>query len=90
MSDQTHQSDDDDENLTTSTAERWEWIGTILAGMTITSANALVLGGAYGFFTLSAVGQAWFILYSTLVLMAATWAFGKGTLKAVQKARGNN
>lgn len=89
MSNKTHQSDDD-ENLTTSTAERWEWIGTILAGMTITSANILILGAAYGVLSLSQIGQAWFILYSTLVLMAATWSFGKGTLKAVQKARDTN
>lgn len=80
----------DDENLTTDTAQRWEWIGTILSFLIIASFVVLILGAAYGLLTLSAIGQSWFILYSTVVLMAATWSFGKGTLKAVRAVQKKN
>ena len=73
-----------DENLTTNTQQRWEWIGTVLSFLILLSLVVLILGASYGLLTLSAISQPWFILYSTVVLMAATWAFGKGTLKAVR------
>jgi len=85
-------SDDDshhhDRDLTTSTKERWEYIGTILAGVMVLSLPVLVTGAAAGILSVSAVTQGWFVLYATITLMAATWAFGEGTLKAVKKARG--
>jgi hypothetical protein len=77
-----------DEDLTTSTRERWEYIGTILAAVMLFSLPTLLLGTAAGFFTISGIGQAWFGLYAVITLMAATWAFGKETLEAVHKARG--
>lgn len=82
-------SNDIDENLTTSTKERWEWIGTILASATVLSLPTLIIGAATEMLSLSSVGQAWFALYATVTLMAATWAFGRETLNAVQKARSN-
>jgi len=78
----------DDESTTTSTMERWEYIGTILAGTMVLSLPVIVGGAAIGTLTLSSIGQAWFVLYATVTLMAATWAFGEETLSAVQKARG--
>lgn len=75
----------DDEGLTTSTSERWEYTGTIVAIVTLLSLVTLVVGAGYGIFILSAIPQAWFLLYLTVCLMAATWVFGRGTLKAVQK-----
>lgn len=77
----------DDDELTTNTRERWEYIGTVLAGLMVTSLPALLIGTALGAFTLSGISQAWFVLYFLVVMMAATWAFGKETLEAVQKAR---
>lgn len=78
-----------DEDLTTSTMERWEYIGTMLAGLMITSLPVIIIGTALGTLALSGIGQAWFILYATVSLMAATWAFGKETLEAVRQAREN-
>lgn len=77
-----------DEDLTTSTRERWEYIGTILAAAMVFSLPALVIGTAVGAFTLGGISQAWFGLYFLVTMMAATWAFGKETLEAVQKVRG--
>jgi hypothetical protein len=77
----------DDENLTTSQQERWEYIGTILAGVIVLSLPVLILGAAIGELSLGRVGQAWYTLYSIVVLTATTWAFGKGTLEAVYEAR---
>lgn len=74
-----------DEGMTNSTRERWEWIGTILAALIITSAVFAVIGTMAGILSMAAVTQAWFLLYLTLVLMAATWTFGKGTLEAVKE-----
>jgi hypothetical protein len=79
-----------DEDLTTSTMERWEYIGTILAGAMVLSLPVIVVGAGLGILSLSPIGQAWFLLYSTVTLMAATWAFGKETLEAVRKARGKD
>lgn len=80
----------EDDNTTTSTRERWEYIGTILAGVMVLSLPALIIGAAAGALTFSGIGQAWFALYATIALMAATWAFGKETLEAVRKARGKD
>lgn len=77
-----------DEDLTTSTMERWEYIGTILATLMVASLPALIIGAAAGTFTLTGISQAWFGLYFLVTMMAATWAFGEETLNAVNKARG--
>lgn len=77
-----------DEDLTTSTMERWQWTGTLLAFAMILSLPAIIGLAAAGILSISIISQGWFALYSIVVLMAATWAFGKETLEAVQKARG--
>lgn len=81
--------DTEDESTTRSSKTRWEYIGTLLAGAMVTSLPVLVIGASYGVLSLSPIGQAWFVLYATVTLMAATWAFGKETLNAVNEARGN-
>lgn len=88
MADDTSDNHHDDENLTTSTRERWEYIGTVLSALMVSSLPVLLVGTAFGIFTLSGIGQAWYILYATVVTMAATWAFGKETLEVVRQARG--
>ena len=90
MSKETPPHTTEDESLTTNTQQRWEWIGTVLSFLIVVSFLILVLGASYGLLTLSAVGQSWFILYATVVLMAATWSFGKGTLKAVRAVQKKN
>lgn len=77
-----------EEDLTDSTQTRWEYIGTILAGVMVMSLPVLIVGTGLGTFTLTGISQAWFGLYFLVTMMAATWAFGKETLEAVQKARG--
>ena len=86
--DDTAVTEDGDEDTTSSSMTRWKYIGTILAAIMVISLPVIVLGAAAGVFSLSPIGQAWFVLYSTVTLMAATWAFGKETLEAVQQARG--
>lgn len=85
--DDTPVTEDGDTDTTSSSMTRWKYIGTILAAIMVISLPVIMLGAAAGTFSLSPIGQAWFVLYSTVTLMAATWAFGKETLEAVQKAR---
>lgn len=80
--------DTGDDSTTMSTKARWEYIGTVLAGLMVSSLPVIIVGAALGTLTLSPIGQAWFVLYGTVTLMAATWAFGEETLNAVNKARG--
>lgn len=88
MANDTPVSEDGDEDTTSSSMTRWKYIGTILAGVMVLSLPVIVVGTALGTFTLAGISQAWFGLYFLVTMMAATWAFGKETLEAVQKARG--
>jgi len=78
----------DEDNTTTSTKERWEYTGTILALVSVFSLPIIVLLAGLGIVSLSAISQGWLILYATVVLMAATWTYGKETLEAVKQAQG--
>jgi uncharacterized paraquat-inducible protein A len=79
-----------DPNSTTTNSEmRWRWTGTILAVLTVASLPVFITLAGFGAITLGAISQGWWVMYATVVLMAATWTFGKETLQAVQKARGN-
>lgn len=77
----------DNPDTTSSSQTRWTYIATLLAGVAVTSLPILVLGASAGLLSLTIVTQGWFVLYSTIVLMAATWTFGEETLKAVQRAK---
>lgn len=77
----------DDETLTKSAKERWEYTGTVLALFVVLSLPLVVVLTGLSIFTLSPISQAWWALYATVVLMAATWTFGRETLKAVKEAR---
>lgn len=79
----------DTANGTTVSSEvRWKYIGTVLSTITVTSLPSIIMLAGLGIVTLGAITQGWALLYSTVVLMAATWVFGEKTLKAVQQARG--
>lgn len=73
---------------TIQTERRWKYAGTVIALILIMSLPAAILGGAAGVLALGAISQGWLVLYGTVVLMAATWAFGEETLTAVRRARG--
>ena len=88
MANDTPVTEDGDEDTTSSSMTRWKYIGTILAAAMVISLPAIIIGTALGTFTLTGISQAWFGLYFMVTLMAATWAFGKETLEAVNKARG--
>jgi len=79
---------DGDEDTTSSSMTRWKYIGTILAAAMVISLPVIIVGTALGALTLAGISQAWFGLYFLVTMMAATWAFGKETLEAVNKARG--
>lgn len=80
-------SHDEADGITSSTKERWEYTGTILALLTVASLPIITLLAGLGIVTLGSISQGWWVAYTTIVLMAATWTFGKETLEAVQKAR---
>lgn len=68
-----HSSDDE---LTRSKNVRWEWLATVVAGLTILSFILLVIAGAFGVVTLS-FSQPWFLLYSSAVVASYGWVLGK-------------
>lgn len=73
--------------ITTNPEMRWRWTGTILAVLIVTSLPAFVTLFGFGIISLGAIGQGWAALYATIVLMAATWVWGKETLQSVREAR---
>lgn len=77
-------------STTTSSERRWKYTGTILALLTVASLPALIILAGLSVVALSPITQGWWLLYGTLVLMAATWTFGRETLQAVYEARGGN
>lgn len=79
---------EDDNHTTDSTETRWEGLNTVLTLVLVFSLPAIIGYVLVTGTALSAIAQVWFALYATTVLMAATWAFGKETLEAVQQARG--
>lgn len=88
MADDSDTPEDADSDTTSSTDTRWKYIGTLLAGIMVASVPIAVIGGATGLLALSAIPETWFGLYSLVALMAATWAFGRETLDAVNEVRG--
>lgn len=88
MTNDTPVDEDGDPDTTSSSMTRWKYIGTVLAGVMILSLPVIIGGAALGVLSLAGISQAWFGLYFLVTMMAATWAFGKETLEAVQKARG--
>ena len=77
----------DTNEITTNSNTRWTYIGTVSAAIMLISLAVIVTATAAGLFTVAPITQGWFILYSTVTLMAATWAFGEETLKAVRRAK---
>lgn len=90
MSEDTAVTKDGDNDTTSSSMTRWKYIGTILAALMVASLPVLVIGTALGTLTLAGISQAWFGLYFLVTMMAATWAFGKETLEAVNEVRGRS
>ena len=76
------------EDTTTSIKSRWTYTGTLLAILTVPSLPLVVLLAGLGIVSLGVISQGWWIAYTTVVLMAATWTFGKETLEIVYKIRG--
>jgi len=81
MSKETHQSDDDDENLTTNTAERWEYLASIITGVLVLTLSILLIGSSIGVLSLSAIPQPFFLLFSSCLLTAIVWTFGEDAFK---------
>lgn len=80
----------DDPTTTLSSDTRWTYIASVLSAIVITSLPVVIVGTGLGLMTVAGISQGWLILYSTVVLMAATWVFGEETLNAVRRARENN
>lgn len=86
--DNTPVAEDGDIDTTSSSDTRWKYTATLLASILIVSIAVAIIGGGFGVISLSGIPQEWLALYAVTTLMAATWAFGKETLEAVNEARG--
>lgn len=81
--------DDEIDDITNSTDVRWTYLASAITAIVIISFMSLILLTAAGVFTLGNITQSWFILTSTVVLMAAAWLWGTDTLQAVRETRDN-
>lgn len=70
--------DEDEDYTTDDTQTRWEGLNTVLALVLILSLPVIIGIVLFTGATLSPITQAWFALYSLVVLTATVWAFGKG------------
>lgn len=72
--------------LSEDTDKRWVWLSTIVALLILASlplfVGLLLLG-----YTTASLGQAWFVLYATAVLMALVYSFGREALRTVYQYR---
>jgi len=80
----------EDDTTTLSSKERWEYTGTVVAIASLLSLPTVIILAGVGIFLIGNITQGWLILYSTVVLMAATWTFGKETLQAVREVQGKD
>lgn len=78
-----------DSDFTVHTEKRWKYTGSIIVSILLISLPLLITVTVLGFGSIAAITQGWLLLYSTVVLMAATWLFGKETLETVRHVRKN-
>lgn len=83
-SDDTAQHDPD---LTVRDSVRWKYLASLITSIVLIGFMALITAAAAGVMSLGAINQAWFVLFSTVVMMAAVWLWGADTLAAVREAR---
>ena len=64
-------------------------VGLVVGSIMLLVFTALITAAVFGFWgaSLTAVGQAWFALFSALVGMAAFRVFGEEAYKAVRRIR---
>lgn len=78
----------DDDSTTTSNKTRWEYTGTVSALSLVFALVGTIVGAAAGAFTLSAIPQAFFLLFAVAVTAAIAWVFGEGKLAAARETFG--
>jgi hypothetical protein len=74
-----------DENTTRSVKTRWKYTNDIIAGVILISFPIVMVFKGMG--KMPGHGGELIVAYATVYLMAATWAFGKGAIKAVRKIK---
>lgn len=67
---------EEDDELTNNSTLRWEWLASIIAGVTLVSFVSLIILSAFSIVSLT-LPQTWFALYAGLLVTTATWVFGK-------------
>ena len=65
------------DDTTESDDVRWKYLASFVTVSLIGTLTVLVIGGALGVLTLSAISQAWFVLFATAVVSAIAWVYGE-------------
>jgi len=76
-----------DKYLSEDTDKRWVWLSTVVALAILISLPLFVGAMLFGYTAVASIGQAWFVLYSTAVLMALVYSFGREALRTVYQYR---
>lgn len=84
-----HDTEIDDETMTTDVTARWHFLGSALALLLVSSIPLFAAAHAYGLVDISSVPQAWYLLYATAAITAVVWTFGKGAFKQAKGLLGN-
>lgn len=73
------------DHIVTNTDKRWVYLASVIVTAVVLTLPVFIALSIMGIAALSAVPQAWFLLYSTVVLMGTVWLLGKDKLDAVRR-----
>lgn len=79
-----------DEALTAAENKRWEWLSTLVGGLTALSLPCFIALHALGWVNLSAVQWRWYLLYFGGYAASVKFTLGRGEFGAIREMlRGN-
>jgi len=86
MSENTSQEEDD--YITNSAKTRWEGLASVITGLVFFALVVLLVGAALGVLSLGAISQAWFMLFSLVIVSALVWLYGEKAVKFAAERMG--
>jgi len=76
---------DTDEALTDSEHKRWEWLSTLVGGITALSLPLLLYLHSEGMITLTSISWRWYLLYFGGYTAAIKFTLGRGEFSALRE-----
>lgn len=63
---------------------RWKYLASVVTTLLVVTLAVLLIGAAVGALSLSAISQAWFILFASTLSASVVWLFGPEAYNAVK------